>query len=110
MSLTKLSRRNRIALLAGGLLLFILLVVMPGIEKAHAHRNEQLVLLEEDLALLQSYEDKIGDDRDVEFYFLGPKPFMQAINSFAPKLGIPVENVHFEFFGPSEDLNIDPTA
>jgi len=55
-------------------------------------------------------EEKIGDDRDVEFYFLGPKPFMQAMNGFAPKLGIPAENVHFEFFGPAEDLNIDPTA
>ncbi|QUM84922.1 MULTISPECIES: NO-inducible flavohemoprotein [unclassified Moritella] len=59
---------------------------------------------------LAMLEDKIGDDRDVEFYFLGPKPFMQAMNGFAPKLGIPAENVHFEFFGPSEDLNINPTA
>ena len=59
---------------------------------------------------LAMLEEKIGDDRDVEFYFLGPKPFMQAMNSFAPKLGIPAENVHFEFFGPAEDLNIDPAA
>ncbi|SQD77411.1 NO-inducible flavohemoprotein [Moritella yayanosii] len=59
---------------------------------------------------LAMLEEKIGDDRDVEFYFLGPKPFMQAMNGFAPKLGIPAENVHFEFFGPAEDLNIDPTA
>jgi hypothetical protein len=60
MSLTKLSRRDRIALIAGSLLLLILLVFMPGIEKAHAYRKEQLELLEEDLALLQSYEDKVG--------------------------------------------------
>jgi nitric oxide dioxygenase len=59
---------------------------------------------------LAMLEDNIGDDRDVEFYFLGPKPFMQAMNSFAPKLGIPAENVHFEFFGPSEDLNNHPVV
>ena len=55
-------------------------------------------------------EERLGNERDVEFYFLGPKPFMQAMNAIAPKLGIPAENVHFEFFGPAEDLNIDPAA
>lgn len=60
-----------------------------------------------DLAML---EQQLGHERDVEFYFLGPKPFMQAMNRLAPKLAIPADNVHFEFFGPAEDLNIDPAA
>ncbi|WP_435234803.1 NO-inducible flavohemoprotein [Psychromonas sp. PT13] len=54
-----------------------------------------------DLSIL---EEQIGDDRDVELYFLGPKPFMNAMYHFIPKLGIPDENVHFEFFGPAETL------
>ena len=54
-----------------------------------------------DLSIL---EKEIGEERDVELYFLGPKPFMNAMYHFAPKLGIPDENVHFEFFGPAEAL------
>jgi len=53
---------------------------------------------------LSMLEEQIGDDRDVEFYFLGPKPFMKAMYDFAPKLGIPSGNIHFEFFGPAEEL------
>ena len=43
-------------------------------------------------------------DCDVEFYFLGPKPFMRAALSIATELGVPKEQGHFEFFGPSEAL------
>ena len=47
----------------------------------------------------------LPENRDVDFYFLGPKPFMKAINGYAKSLAIPEEQVHFEFFGPLQDLN-----
>ena len=46
----------------------------------------------------------IPDDRDVEYYFLGPKPFMSAALKIAQELGIPEGQIHYEFFGPSEAL------
>ena len=44
------------------------------------------------------------NNSDVEFYFLGPKPFMVAAFKIAKDLGVPSTQVHYEFFGPSEDL------
>ena len=49
--------------------------------------------------------DCLPNNRDVDFYFLGPKPFMQAVNGYAKALAIPEAQVHFEFFGPLQDLN-----
>ncbi len=47
---------------------------------------------------------QLPDNRDVEFYFLGPKPFMSAAFDIANKLGVPKGQVHYEFFGPAEEL------
>lgn len=47
---------------------------------------------------------QLPDDRDVEFYFLGPKPFMVAALKIAKELGVPAAQVHHEFFGPTEEL------
>jgi len=47
---------------------------------------------------------QLPESPDVEFYFLGPKPFMGAAFSIAKQLGIPDDQVHYEFFGPAEDL------
>jgi nitric oxide dioxygenase len=41
---------------------------------------------------------------DVDYYFLGPKPFMQSALTIAKELGVPDSQVHYEFFGPKEDL------
>ncbi len=49
-------------------------------------------------------EQQLPGDRDVEFYFLGPKPFMQSALGIARELGIPETQIHYEFFGPSEEL------
>ncbi|WP_205665190.1 NO-inducible flavohemoprotein [Caldimonas tepidiphila] len=43
-------------------------------------------------------------DRDVDLYFLGPKPFMQAVYAAALSLGVPAERMRHEFFGPLEAL------
>jgi nitric oxide dioxygenase len=46
----------------------------------------------------------LPEDRDVEFYFLGPKPFMGAVYKIAQELGVPAGQIHYEFFGPEEEL------
>lgn len=47
---------------------------------------------------------QLPDDLDVEFYFLGPKPFMVTALKIAKELGLPEKQVHYEFFGPAEEL------
>ena len=43
-------------------------------------------------------------DRDVDLYFLGPKPFMQAVYRNGLALGVAANRMRYEFFGPLEDL------
>jgi nitric oxide dioxygenase len=43
-------------------------------------------------------------DRDVDLYFLGPKPFMQAVYRDGLALGVAANRMRYEFFGPLEDL------
>ncbi len=47
---------------------------------------------------------RLPADRDVDLYFLGPKPFMQAVYRIARELGVPEAQTRFEFFGPREAL------
>jgi nitric oxide dioxygenase len=54
-----------------------------------------------------SYEHiapRLPASKNVDFYFLGPAPFMRGVNQLTKELELPVEQVHFEFFGPLEDL------
>ena len=43
-------------------------------------------------------------ERDADYYFCGPKPFMVGIYHNLLKWGIPASQVHFEFFGPRQEL------
>ena len=43
-------------------------------------------------------------DRDVDLYFLGPKPFMQSVYGSGLALGVPPHRLRYEFFGPLEEL------
>lgn len=47
----------------------------------------------------------LPDDRDVDLYFLGPKPFMRSAWKIAGEIGIPSDQIRFEFFGPLEELS-----
>ncbi|MFT3805074.1 MAG: NO-inducible flavohemoprotein [Burkholderiaceae bacterium] len=42
--------------------------------------------------------------RDVDAYFLGPKPFMRVIKRGLQALGVPETQTRFEFFGPAATL------
>ena len=94
--------------------------------EVHAFKNhvDQLAAMNDNVSHLYIYSDpeencnphatgfitqelvaqQLPDDRDVELYFLGPKPFMRAALKIAKNLGIPEEQIHYEFFGPSETL------
>ncbi|MAZ88616.1 MAG: NO-inducible flavohemoprotein [Cellvibrionaceae bacterium] len=48
--------------------------------------------------------DHLPEDRDVDFYYLGPLPFMTSVNRIARRLQIPADQVHYEFFGPLQQL------
>ena len=53
----------------------------------------------------QVLDARLPADRDVDLYFLGPKPFMRSVYRSAQALGVPPQQIRFEFFGPLEDLN-----
>ena len=44
-------------------------------------------------------------DRDVDAYFLGPKPFMAAVRRQLKALGVPEQQTRYEFFGPASALD-----
>lgn len=46
----------------------------------------------------------LPEDRDLEAYFLGPKPFMAEVKRHLQSLGVPSEQCHYEFFGPASQL------
>ena len=48
--------------------------------------------------------ERLPADRDVDIYLLGPKPFMRSTYRAAQQLGVPHQQIRFEFFGPLEDL------
>lgn len=41
---------------------------------------------------------------DADFYFCGPKPFMVGVFHALKGLGVDESRMHFEFFGPREDI------
>jgi nitric oxide dioxygenase len=42
--------------------------------------------------------------RDVDAYFLGPKPFMAFMKRALQALGVPAQQTRYEFFGPAQAL------
>ncbi len=50
------------------------------------------------------YLEGLLPQRDADYYFCGPQPFMVGIYHDLLKWGIPAPQVHFEFFGPREAL------
>lgn len=48
--------------------------------------------------------DWLPEQRDLDAYFLGPKPFMAQVKKQLRELGIPEAQCHYEFFGPAAAL------
>lgn len=72
---------------------FVYNQALPG-DTPHVHG-----LVTEDLLA-----QRLPQDRDVDLYFLGPKPFMRAVLKAARSLGVPPAQIRYEFFGPLESL------
>lgn len=47
----------------------------------------------------------LPETRDVDAYFLGPKPFMAVVKRGLQALGVPEAQTRYEFFGPAAALN-----
>jgi nitric oxide dioxygenase len=47
---------------------------------------------------------------EADYYFCGPKPFMRNILTCLQELGVDEQRVHYEFFGPKEELAVEPAA
>jgi len=47
----------------------------------------------------------LPEQRDLDAYFLGPKPFMAQVKRHLHDLGVPPEQSHYEFFGPAAALD-----
>lgn len=63
------------------------------------HKADALGMLDE--ARLAAW---LPADRDVDAYFLGPKPFMASVKRSLARLGVPEAQSRFEFFGPASAL------
>lgn len=48
--------------------------------------------------------EEMVPQRDADYYFCGPQPFMVNIYHELLTWGIPASQVHFEFFGPRQEL------
>ena len=46
----------------------------------------------------------LPENRDLDAYFLGPKPFMAQVKRHLNDLGVPEEQCRYEFFGPASQL------
>jgi len=46
----------------------------------------------------------LPEQRDLDAYFLGPKPFMAQVKRLLRELGVPEKQCHYEFFGPASAL------
>lgn len=54
--------------------------------------------------------ESLVPERDADYYFCGPKPFMIGIYQDLLSWGIPANQVHFEFFGPKQELESSSAA
>lgn len=50
------------------------------------------------------YLDSLLPSRDADYYFCGPQPFMVSLYQDLVRWGVPAAQVHFEFFGPRQEL------
>jgi len=53
----------------------------------------------------QQLADWLPHSRDVDAYFLGPKPFMAAVRRQLKTIGVPEQQTRYEFFGPASALD-----
>ena len=45
---------------------------------------------------------------EADYYLCGPKPFLAAFVHGLARAGVPASRIHYEFFGPADELTEDP--
>lgn len=50
--------------------------------------------------------ESIIEDRNADYYFCGPKPFMLEVYAILLAWETPLSQIHFEFFGPRQELEM----
>lgn len=70
----------------------------PSQEDSHVHAKGLL-----SIDLLKQW---FPVERDLDVYFLGPKPFMINMKRYMKELTIPEDQVFYEFFGPASQLDV----
>jgi len=58
----------------------------------------------EGLLTREQLAEWLPEERDLDAYFLGPKPFMAQVKKHLRELGVPEQQSHYEFFGPASSL------
>jgi len=53
----------------------------------------------------QEWLQTILENKDATYYFCGPLPFMKTVKDILTDWLVPEDKIHFEFFGPAEQLN-----
>ncbi|CDZ94288.1 NO-inducible flavohemoprotein [Pseudomonas saudiphocaensis] len=56
------------------------------------------------LMTAEQLDSWLPENRDLDAYYLGPKPFMAAIRRQLKALGVPEQQLRHEFFGPASAL------
>lgn len=51
-----------------------------------------------------TFIDSLVPNRQADYYFCGPKPFMTNVYQHLASCGIPESQVNYEFFGPEQEL------
>lgn len=59
----------------------------------------------EGLLSREKLADWLPQERDLDAYFLGPRPFMAQVKRHLADLGVPSQQCHYEFFGPAAALD-----
>lgn len=54
--------------------------------------------------ITEDYLDTLLKNRDADYYFCGPQPFLVALYRLLNKWEIPASQLNFEFFGPRQEL------
>lgn len=55
----------------------------------------------------QDLREWLPADRDAEVYFLGPVPFMACLKRSLTRIGVPPQNLHWEFFTKRHGKDLD---
>ncbi|KIL40004.1 dihydropteridine reductase [Gordoniibacillus kamchatkensis] len=69
-----------------------------------AQRDKELNAFDKEGYIDLPWLQKVVPTKEASFYFCGPVPFMQALNGLLKEWGVAAADIHYEFFGPTGNL------